>query len=123
MILLDTNIVIYLYGAQLDDAVLTELQKSRLNTCNVIVAEVLGYKLIEPDDAKYFETFFATMNNHLLDKEVTAKVIELLQTTNVKLPDAIIAATALVHDLVLWTHNTDDFKNIPRLQLFDPLLA
>ena len=123
MILLDTNIVIYLHGAQLKDRVLADLQTSSLSTCNVIVAEVLGYKFVELDDAKYFETFFATMKNHLLDKEVTNKVIELRRTTNAKLPDAIIAATALVHDLVLWTHNTDDFKNIPRLQLFDPILA
>ena len=123
MILLDTNVVIYLHGAQLEENVLAKLQSSSLDTCNVIVAEVLGYKFVDPDDARYFETFFSTMNNYLLDKEVTNKVIELRQTTDIKLPDAIIAATALVHDLTLWTHNTDDFKNIPRLRLFDPILA
>ena len=55
------------------------------------------------------------MKNRLFDKAVTDKVIELRQTTAIKLPDAIIAATALVHDLTLWTHNTDDFKNVPKL--------
>jgi predicted nucleic acid-binding protein len=81
----------------------------------------LGYKFIDPEDAKYFEDLFATMNNHILDNEVTNKVIELRQTTNMKLLDAIIAATALVNDLTLWTHNTDDFKSIPKLKLFDPI--
>lgn len=38
----------------------------------------------------------------------------------IKLPDAIIAATALVHNLILVTRNTSDFKNIPELQLINP---
>lgn len=123
MILLDTNIIIYLHGAVLNDAVAYQLQNSTLDTCNIIVAEVLGYRFIDPEDAKYFEDLFATMHNRIFDKDVTSKVIELRQTTNIKLPDAIIAATALVNDLVLWTHNTDDFKNVPKLRLFDPILT
>jgi predicted nucleic acid-binding protein len=123
MILLDTNIVIYLHGAQLEDEVTSELQSSTLDTCNIIIAEVLGYKFMDPVDAKYFEDLFSTMNNHVFNKEVTSKVIELRQTTSIKLPDAIIAATAIVNDLTLWTHNTDDFKNIPKLKLFDPILT
>jgi predicted nucleic acid-binding protein len=121
MILLDTNIVIYLHGAVLNDAVANQLRNSTLDTCNIIIAEVLGYKFIDSEDAKYFEDLFATMNNHIFDNEVTGKVIELRQTTSIKLPDAIIAATALTNDLTLWTHNTDDFKNIPKLRLFDPI--
>lgn len=123
MILLDTNVVIYLHGAMLEDSVADKLRNSTLDTCNIIVAEVLGYKRMEPEDAEYFKSLFGTMRNHLLDKEVTNKVIELRQKTNIRLPDAIIAATALVNDLVLWTHNTDDFKNVPGLQLFDPVPA
>jgi predicted nucleic acid-binding protein len=121
MILLDTNIVIYLHGAQLDDEIAHMLRNSTLDTCNIIVAEVLGYKFIDPKDTKYFEDLFATMKNHLFNKEVTSKVIELRQTTNIKLPDAIIASTALINDLALWTHNTEDFKKVPKLQLFDPI--
>jgi len=37
-----------------------------------------------------------------------------------KLPDAIIAATALVYDLTLVTRNVADFKNIDRLKLVNP---
>jgi tRNA(fMet)-specific endonuclease VapC len=33
--------------------------------------------------------------------------------------DLMIAATALVHDLTLVTHNTYDFRNIPGLRLVD----
>lgn len=31
----------------------------------------------------------------------------------------MIAATSLVHDLTLVTHNTQDFKNVPGLRLED----
>jgi predicted nucleic acid-binding protein len=123
MILLDTNIVIYLHGAQLNSSVTMTLRNSTLDTCNIIVAEVLGYKFKNPEDAKYFEDLFATMKNHSFNKEVTNKVIELRQSLLIKLPDAIIAATALVNGLVLWTHNTDDFLSVPKLQLFDPVLT
>jgi tRNA(fMet)-specific endonuclease VapC len=34
-------------------------------------------------------------------------------------PDLIIAATAIVHDLTLVTHNTQDFQYIPGLRLED----
>jgi len=33
------------------------------------------------------------------------------------MPDALIAATALVHSLTLHTNNTGDFKRVPGLRL------
>lgn len=123
MILLDTNVIIYLHGATLEDAVVTKLRDSALGTCNIIIAEVLGYQRIEPDDARYFKDLFDAMRNHPFDAAVTDKVIELRQMANIKLPNAIIAATALVNDLELWTHNIEDFKNVPGLRLFDPIAA
>lgn len=33
--------------------------------------------------------------------------------------DLMIAATALVHDLTLVTHNTQDFENVPGLRIED----
>lgn len=38
----------------------------------------------------------------------------------VKLPDAIIAATALVHDLSLITRNYNDFKKIQSIEILNP---
>jgi len=37
-----------------------------------------------------------------------------------KLPDGVIAATCLINDLTLVTRNTDDFRNIESLKLFNP---
>lgn len=123
MILLDSNVIIHLRNPILGEKIANQLHGLRLHTCNIIIAEVLGYKGIEIADAKYFENLFATMKNHAFDDVVTSKVIELRRTVGIKLPDAIVAATALSNNLTIWTHNTDDFKNIPNLQLFDPVLV
>ena len=37
-----------------------------------------------------------------------------------KLPDAVIAATALQNGLVLVSRNTKDYKNIQGLEVIDP---
>jgi tRNA(fMet)-specific endonuclease VapC len=42
---------------------------------------------------------------------------------SIETADMTIAATALVHDLTLVTHNTADFRNIPNLRLEDWLIA
>jgi predicted nucleic acid-binding protein len=51
---------------------------------------------------------------------VIAKTIELRKKYRIKLPDAIIAATAIVHELTLITRNTPDFKSINGLKLLSP---
>jgi toxin FitB len=122
MILLDTNIIIYLHNNKLGEKAKDILQNSSLCTCNIIIAEVLGFRNIDVEDAKYFKVLFVSMKNFIFDKEVTEKVIELRRNHNIKLPDAIIAATVLVNNLEFWTHNTNDFKNLPELRLFDPFV-
>ena len=56
-----------------------------------------------------------------LDKVVTKKAIELRRNNRkLKLGDAIIAATAMVHQLTLMNKNTKDFMKIEGLQIIDP---
>lgn len=55
-----------------------------------------------------------------LTEDVVQTTIQLRKAHKIKTPDAIIAATALVHGLVLITRNTSDFKNIPGLDLLNP---
>ena len=55
-----------------------------------------------------------------LNHTVVQRTIELCKQSKIKLPDAIIAATALTEDLVLVTRNINDFKNIHSLTLLNP---
>jgi len=122
VILLDSNIVIYLRDPNWGEKISSQIYDERLATCNVVISEVLGFKGLEKSDTDYFERFFATMKNFQFDDKVTKMVIELRRRHTIQLPDAIIAATALVNDLSLCTHNVEDFEKIPDLLLFDPLI-
>ncbi|MEK7257684.1 MAG: PIN domain-containing protein [Bacteroidota bacterium] len=44
------------------------------------------------------------------------------QFKSIKLPDAIIAATALTHQLTLLTRNVSDFSKIPGLTVVNPFI-
>lgn len=57
-----------------------------------------------------------------LEQVVVQKTIVLRQEHKIKLPDAIIAATALTNGMDLISHNVSDFKNITGLFVFDPWL-
>ncbi|TAG91271.1 MAG: type II toxin-antitoxin system VapC family toxin, partial [Bacteroidetes bacterium] len=55
-----------------------------------------------------------------INEAVIDKTITIRQTKKIALGDAIIAATALVYNLVVISRNTADFKNIAGLQVIDP---
>lgn len=121
MILLDSNIVIYLRHPLVAKHIVTQLDNQTLDTCNIVAAEVLGYPKLSQEDEIYFRDFLETLRNHPFDKLVTEKTIEIRRSHAIQLPDAIIAATAIVNDLTLWTHNSQDYQKIAGLKLFDPV--
>ena len=54
-----------------------------------------------------------------LTETVVQKTIELRKSYHIKLPDAIIAATALVYKLTIITRNTADFDKVSGLGCVD----
>ena len=81
--------------------------------------ELLGFDA--PDE--HYNTLINFINDATvldLTENVVAISIEIRKKHKTKLPDAIIAATALVYDLVLISRNTSDFTNIDGLQVIDP---
>ncbi len=55
-----------------------------------------------------------------LEHSIKLKTAEIRKSYKIKLPDGIIAATALVYNLNLVTRNLDDFKNIDGIKLINP---
>ena len=47
-----------------------------------------------------------------IDEEIVREVVSIRTRCKIKLPDAIIAATAKVRELRLITRNADDFKAV-----------
>lgn len=55
-----------------------------------------------------------------LEQSIKIKTAEIRKKHSIKLPDAIIAATALVYNLILITRNIEDFKSISGLSTINP---
>jgi predicted nucleic acid-binding protein len=123
--LIDTNIISQLFAERLPERgkefVVTIVNADFIISVAVEI-EVLTYH-DSPDKMPQIEEFISLATILSLDKEVTKKTIELRRKhRKLKLGDAIIAATAIVHELTLITNNIKDFRNIKGLELIDPNL-
>jgi predicted nucleic acid-binding protein len=82
--------------------------------------ELLGFHPGDERTEQTFRAFIAGGNEYPLTDEIVLKTIELRRKIKIKLPDAIIAATALVHRLTLVSDNDADFLRVPKLRYINP---
>lgn len=66
------------------------------------------------------QAFIQIATIYTLDHGIVEKTITLRQQHKIKIPDAVIAAAALVYGLSLITRNLSDFKNIAGLAVINP---
>lgn len=118
--ILDNNIIIYSTKPEYDFLREFIAENSPLVSA-VSYVEVLGYHKLADEEKELLEEFFDSTQILPISKEVITKAIELRQLKKMTLGDALIAATALVNNLVLVTNNTTDFVWIDELKLFNPL--
>ena len=62
-----------------------------------------------PDEEKACRAFLSTFTVHQLSVEIAGEAVELRKRFRIRLPDAIVWATARFHDCLLVTRNTKDF--------------
>ena len=83
--------------------------------------EALGYAFESDKEESIINSLCENLNVISLDDQIIQKVIEIRKTNRIKLPDAIIYATAFVHNLTLITRNTSDFKTFKdSILILDP---
>jgi len=82
----------------------------------------LGYHKITSHQQQVLENFITNSILHPITEEIVDRSIIIRKQFNIKTPDAIIAATAIEHNLTLLTHNLKDFGKIAGLQAIDPYL-
>jgi predicted nucleic acid-binding protein len=87
-----------------------------------VITEIEALSWHAPDEVyeEIVEDFVKNSNVLPLSPKVVSQCIELRRSKKIKTPDAIIAATAIVHNLTLITSDSD-FKNIQHLRLIDPV--
>jgi len=121
--LIDSNILIYFITASASDDVLATIKKILLPsffTSIITKIEVLGWN-------KHTEESYSMTNDLLkygtiipVDEAVAAYAIHLRRKTNIKLPDAVIAATAISLSATLVTRNCKDFNSITGIEIINP---
>lgn len=116
--LIDTNIIIYYSENKLPTQIKSfiagiidnEPYISVVNKIELLVFSSVSKEIIE---------FTETANIIGLTDDVVSQTIALRKQYKTKLPDAIIATTAITHNFTLVTRNMSDFKNIDSLLIAD----
>lgn len=118
MILCDTNILIEFFKD--NAAVKQELQTIGAAELVVTAAE-LYYGARDKSELEKIQKRLAMVQQVGIDAETSVIFLDLMGnyvlSHRLSLPDALIAATALRCDAVLYTLNLKDFKYIPDLKL------
>lgn len=102
--LLDTCFIIELYNGHQETITIIEQNNIDLTLCAISPInrmEVLGFGNLTENNAKNLEKLLDNLTNLPIDRTIENKVIKLRKHHKIKLPDAIVLATALTHQLEL----------------------
>jgi len=120
----DTNTIIYFlqqqFPADVTDFVDDLLMISKPCFSVITEIELLCWKTASPMDIKLIQNFVKDSTVIELESSIKYVTVDIRKAHKIKLPDAIIAATALVYNLTLLTRNVSDFKNINDLDFINP---
>ncbi len=118
--ILDSNILIYACSDEHPE--IREFIRENVPSVSIITkVETLGYHLLAPAERAQLEAFFDVAIVLDVTHAIADRAIFLRQINRMSLGDSLIAATALVHEKALVTHNTSDFSWIEELEMLDPL--
>jgi predicted nucleic acid-binding protein len=116
--LLDSNVIIRL--SKREPTVIDFVAQHKKSAISLITyMEVLGFPFLIQQEFEFVQALLNVFNLIQIDQSIVDQTIKLRQCYKIKLPDAIIAATAQVYDLTLVTQNTNDFKNIENLNMIE----
>ncbi|MEA1866743.1 MAG: type II toxin-antitoxin system VapC family toxin [Thermodesulfobacteriota bacterium] len=115
--LFDSNILIYLSKKELQLKIFDKFDKIFISVISYM--EVFGFKFRSNKEENFVKELTDLFEVQFIDQNIVDKIIEIRKQNRIKLPDAIIAATAAVDNLCLVTRNIEDFKNID-ITLLDP---
>lgn len=115
-IFLDTNICIYLLNG---DTILAELlQEQNLYLSVITEIELYSYHSNSPPAIQILNNFFQSVTVINIEEKVKTRTIEIRKNFKLKLPDSIIAASALTYNLPFITGD----KGFKKIDLIDLIL-
>ncbi|MFC5192992.1 type II toxin-antitoxin system VapC family toxin [Algoriphagus aquatilis] len=121
----DTNSIIFFLQDLLPkpskDFLLNELRRNKPKFSIITEIELLSWKKLSESEAKIISGFLSNFHRIELSEDIKEATIQIRRTHGLKVPDAIIAASALVLNKPLLTHNLKDFKLVKGLEVVDPM--
>ena len=121
MIICDTDVVIeFLKGNEATNAV---LKKENYDIAlSAITIMELFYGALNKKELKKIKSSLSAYPILSINEEITEIAIDLVEryskSHQLRIPDALIAATAIWYNLKLFTFNTKDFRYIKDLMLY-----
>ena len=119
--LIDSNVLIEYVGNLFPEPIqssLSAILDDSFTISFINKVEILGHHSV--DEA--WRGFVNQASIIAPDEDIIEQTIQLRIQHKIKIPDAIIAATALVNDLTLLTRNVADFKKVSNLKVQNPWL-
>ena len=108
--LLDTNVALYLVGGQLS----SPLPEGDYGVSVITEMEMLAWPSLTTLEEVKVRSFLATITVCELTPTIRATAVRLRRAERLKLPDAIICATAIELGAELWT-NDERLQRVPGL--------
>ncbi len=99
--------------------ILTKIIDEGFSISVISKIEILSWKADEEIE-KVMKDFVDGSSVLSLSEEICDHTIVIRRKKNIKTPDAIIAATAILYNLTLITENEKDFANIKGLKITHP---
>ena len=121
--MIDTNIAIEYIGETLPEKALYLLDSifdSHFHISVINKIELLGFANITKEEELKFRELINAAEIIELNEDIVTSTIDIRKNYKTKLPDAIIAASALANNLTLITRNTKDFNKIEDLIILNP---
>ena len=119
--LIDTNILIYfLQGEEVAVSFFKDVMEREICISLINKIEVLAFPDIsenEEIEIKHFLLNFVTLN---VDDMIAEETIRIRKKFKLKLGDALISATSIVHDAILVSRNEKDFSKVEGLKFLNP---
>jgi len=118
--LIDTNVAIYYFGLAMStesEKLMDHILGKRYFISVINRIELLGFKKLSGNESEALSSFISNSIIFDLEEDIIIETIQIRKNYNIKLPDAIIAATCLVNNCSLVTNNIKDFDKITGLQV------
>lgn len=93
------------------------ITENKILSSQIVRMEILSFSRLTKEEEADINKLLAQCEIIGISKEIEDETISIRRKHKVKLPDAIIAASAIVTDSILVTKNIEDFRKINGLKL------